>query len=120
MTLRITPALRRLRQEDLSEFKDSLVYKVNARTAKTVAQRNCISKNLKKKKRIMPKHPTKAIKAWQNHHPSIIRLPLLPPSLRNANLLVLRKFTVLCWALSQAGCVVGCHMLVFPLPLPVL
>lgn len=57
----------------------------------------------------MPKHPTKALKALQDHHPTIIRLPLLPTSLRHANLLlVLRKFTVPRWALSQAGCAVGC------------
>lgn len=42
----LIPALRKQRQMDLSEFKDSLAYKVNSRT---VTQRSSVSKNRKKK-----------------------------------------------------------------------
>ena len=38
-------ALGRQKQEDLSEFKASLVYRVNSRTARTVTQRNPVTKN---------------------------------------------------------------------------
>ena len=42
------PSIWKLRQEDVSEFGDSLVYRVSSRTARTVKQRNYISKNQKK------------------------------------------------------------------------
>ena len=41
------PAARRQRQEDLREFKASLVYKVSSRRARTVIQRNLVLKNQK-------------------------------------------------------------------------
>ena len=44
----LIPALGRQRQVDLCEFKDSLVYRVNARTAKDT-QRNPVSKSQKLK-----------------------------------------------------------------------
>ena len=40
----LIPALRRQRQEDLCDFKASLVYRVSSRTARTT-QRNTVSKN---------------------------------------------------------------------------
>lgn len=40
----LNPALRRLRQADLCEFEDILVYKLSSRTIKTVTQRNPASK----------------------------------------------------------------------------
>ena len=41
----LIPGLGKERQADLSEFKASLVYKVSSRTARTVTQRNPVSKN---------------------------------------------------------------------------
>lgn len=41
----LIPALRKQRHADLCEFKDSLVYKANARTARTVSQKNLVSEN---------------------------------------------------------------------------
>ena len=41
----LIPALGRQRQMDLCEFKASLVYKVSSKTARTVSQRNPVSKN---------------------------------------------------------------------------
>ena len=41
----LIPAFGRLRQVDLCEFKASLVYRVSSRTARTVTQRNTVSKN---------------------------------------------------------------------------
>ena len=41
----LVPALEKQRQADLSEFEDSLVCRVSSRTARTVTQRNPISKN---------------------------------------------------------------------------
>ena len=40
----LIPALGRQRQEDLCEFEASLVYKASSRTARTVTQRNPVSK----------------------------------------------------------------------------
>ena len=45
----LIPALGRQKQADLCEFKDNLVYRVSARTAKDT-QRNPVSKNQKLKK----------------------------------------------------------------------
>ena len=38
-------ALRRQRQVEICEFKANLGYKISSRTARTVIQRNLISKN---------------------------------------------------------------------------
>ena len=43
----LIPALGRQRQADLSEFKASLVYNGSSRTARTVTQRNPVSKKQK-------------------------------------------------------------------------
>ena len=40
------PALGRQRQEDLSEFKAGLDYRVNSRTARTITQGNPVSKKI--------------------------------------------------------------------------
>ena len=40
----LTPAFRRQKQEDLSEFEVSLVYRVSSRTARIVTQGNPVSK----------------------------------------------------------------------------
>ena len=45
----LIPALRRLKQVDLCEFKASLVYRVSSRTARAI-QRNPVSKKNQKKK----------------------------------------------------------------------
>ena len=47
----LIPALGSQRQADLCEFEVSLVYKASFRTAKTVTQRNPVSKNKKKEKK---------------------------------------------------------------------
>ena len=41
----LIPALGRQRQADLSDFQASLVYKVSSKTARTVTQRNPVSRN---------------------------------------------------------------------------
>ena len=43
----LIPALGRQRQADLCEFEASLVYRVSSRTARTVIQRNSVSKQTK-------------------------------------------------------------------------
>ena len=43
--MNLIPALRKQRQVDFCEFKASLVYRVSSRTARTVSQRNPVSKN---------------------------------------------------------------------------
>ena len=43
----LVPALRRQRQTDLCEFEASLAYKVSSRTARTVTQKNLVSKKKK-------------------------------------------------------------------------
>ena len=43
----LIPALGRLRQADLCEFKASLVYKVSSRRAMAVTQRNPVSEKNK-------------------------------------------------------------------------
>ena len=50
MPLILGLALGRQKQEDLCEFKISLVYKVSSRTARVVTQRNPVSKKKKKRK----------------------------------------------------------------------
>jgi hypothetical protein len=40
----LIPALERLRQADLCEFKASLDYRVSSRTARAVTQKNLVSK----------------------------------------------------------------------------
>lgn len=45
------PLLERKSQMDLYEFKSSLVYRANFRTAMAVTQRNLVSKKKEKKKR---------------------------------------------------------------------
>ena len=44
----LIPALGRERQTDLSELEASLIYKASSRTARTVTQRNPVSKNQQK------------------------------------------------------------------------
>ena len=41
----LIPALRRQKQVNLSEFKARLFYKASPRTARTITQRNPVSKN---------------------------------------------------------------------------
>ena len=50
----LIPALRRQRPVDLCEFKANLVYTVSSRTAKTVTQRNPVSKNTKSRVSYLP------------------------------------------------------------------
>ena len=51
MPLILGLALGRQKQEDLCEFKISLVYKVSSRTARVVTQRNPVSKKKEKKRK---------------------------------------------------------------------
>ena len=55
----LIPALKRQRQVDLCEFEASLVYIVSSRIARTVSQRNPVSKNKTKQKK-------KNRDAWQH------------------------------------------------------
>ena len=52
----LIPEFARQSQADFCEFKASLVYKVSSRTARTVTQRNPVSKN-KRKNQTKLKHP---------------------------------------------------------------
>ena len=47
----LIPELRRKKQVDLCEFVASLVYRVSSRTARTVSQKNPVSKNKTKQKK---------------------------------------------------------------------
>ena len=47
----LIPALRRQRQVNLCEFEASLVYRTSSRTAKTVTQRNPVSKERRERKK---------------------------------------------------------------------
>ena len=44
----LVPALRKQRHMDLCEFKTNLVYRVSSQTARTVTQRNPVSKQTNK------------------------------------------------------------------------
>jgi hypothetical protein len=45
----LIPALRRQRQEELCEFKTSLVYNTSFRTTRTITQRDPVSKQQQKR-----------------------------------------------------------------------
>ena len=49
------PALLRQRQADLCEFEANLVYRVSSRTARTLSQRNPVSKKQNKNKQTTKK-----------------------------------------------------------------
>jgi hypothetical protein len=51
----LTPELMRQGQEDLSQFKDGLVYEASSRTAKTKQNKPKISKQTNQKKKKKPK-----------------------------------------------------------------
>ena len=50
----LIPALGKLRQVDLSEFEDSLVYRVSSRTARTVTQGTRSQNTKQNKKQLLP------------------------------------------------------------------
>ena len=63
----LIPVLGRQRQEDLSEFNASLVYKANSRTARTVTLRNPVSKYKQKTAKQPIKNKTKTKKHPKTH-----------------------------------------------------
>ena len=70
----LIPALGKQKQADLCEFKTSLVYKENSRTASAVTQKNAVSKKQKQTK------PTSE-KEELNYNLLTVKIQLSPKSL---------------------------------------